>query len=182
MAPQAANPATLRYCNLHQRGLVLHHVTHARWHAEFHFVSQVCKKRFKNYVGAGAHGSAACMIAKRHICTCMMHRQLQATLGGRCASGPASLLSALFCLLWPCSLRHGAGEAGRAAQGRALPGEALTFPTWSLLTLCQTAKQPLHAHPLLQTINGEIPRRERPKRSAFLRLLRATRGIRKQDQ
>ncbi|KAI7841597.1 hypothetical protein COHA_004767 [Chlorella ohadii] len=49
---QAANPSTLRFCNLNQRGMVLHHVTHGRWHAEFHFVNGVTEKDYRNYVGA----------------------------------------------------------------------------------------------------------------------------------
>lgn len=51
---QAANPDTLKYCNLAGRGFVLCHVTRRRWHAEYHFVSSVQKRLFKHYCGAGA--------------------------------------------------------------------------------------------------------------------------------
>lgn len=73
---QAANPATLRYCNLSQRGFVLHHVSHARWHAEFHFVSQVKKKKFKNYVGAGEWRQLCrgCMHASGQQAACFLLR------------------------------------------------------------------------------------------------------------
>eukprot|EP00887_Chlorella_sp_A99_P005400 scaffold1.g5400.t1 len=37
----AANPDTLKFCNLDQRGFVLFHVTRRRVHAEYHFVNSV---------------------------------------------------------------------------------------------------------------------------------------------
>ena len=43
----------VQYCNLDQRGFVLMHVTRAKCHAEFHFVSSVKGKEYKNYCGAG---------------------------------------------------------------------------------------------------------------------------------
>ncbi|KAL4430904.1 hypothetical protein ABPG75_006160 [Micractinium tetrahymenae] len=48
----AANPDTLRYCDLDHRGCILFHVTQAKWHAEFHFVNDVRKKKYKSFCGA----------------------------------------------------------------------------------------------------------------------------------
>lgn len=48
----AANPDTLRYCSLDQRGCVLFHVTHGKFHAEYHFVSSVAKKTYESHAGA----------------------------------------------------------------------------------------------------------------------------------
>ena len=42
-ALKAANPETLRYANLHQRGCVVLHVGRRRLHSEFHYVDQVHK-------------------------------------------------------------------------------------------------------------------------------------------
>ncbi|PRW58605.1 alkaline phosphatase isoform A [Chlorella sorokiniana] len=100
---QAANPASLRFCNLNQRGLVLHHVTHGRWHTEFHFVNSVTEKEYRNYVGA----------------------------------------------------------AFNVEQGQ---------------------RGMLHKAFRYLTVDHEIPKREQSKRSAFLRLLRGTRSIDKQQK
>ncbi|KAL4426377.1 hypothetical protein ABPG77_004671 [Micractinium sp. CCAP 211/92] len=58
----AANPDTLRYSDLDHRGCILFHVTKAKWHAEFHFVNDVSKKKYRSFCGgvfdaeAGARG------------------------------------------------------------------------------------------------------------------------------
>lgn len=49
---QAANPATLRYCNLSERGLIVLHLTRRRCHAEFHYVGRVTRPQYKNYCEA----------------------------------------------------------------------------------------------------------------------------------
>jgi len=49
---QAANPATLRYCNLSERGLIVLHLTRRRCHAEFHYVGGVTSPNYKNYCEA----------------------------------------------------------------------------------------------------------------------------------
>ena len=50
--PQCANPDTLKFALLDQRGFVLHHLTRACYHAEFHFVSTVQKKKYSHYCAA----------------------------------------------------------------------------------------------------------------------------------
>uniref|UniRef100_A0A1D2A9Z6 Phospholipase D n=2 Tax=Auxenochlorella protothecoides TaxID=3075 RepID=A0A1D2A9Z6_AUXPR len=50
---KAANPDTLQYCNLWQRGFMLFHVTRGKFHTEYHFVSNVKKqKKFRHYCEA----------------------------------------------------------------------------------------------------------------------------------
>ncbi|EFN53116.1 hypothetical protein CHLNCDRAFT_137467 [Chlorella variabilis] len=49
---QCANPDTLKFALLDQRGFVLHHLTRACYHAEFHFVSTVQKKKYSHYCAA----------------------------------------------------------------------------------------------------------------------------------
>ncbi|GAB4817815.1 hypothetical protein N2152v2_004861 [Parachlorella kessleri] len=47
-ALEAANPDTLKYCNVRERGFVLCHLTHTKFHAEFHYVTDVWKKEYKH--------------------------------------------------------------------------------------------------------------------------------------
>ncbi|KAI3430585.1 hypothetical protein D9Q98_005178 [Chlorella vulgaris] len=49
---KAANPDSLQYCNLDARGFVLCHLTKAKFHTEFHFVSNVQKKKYSHFCGA----------------------------------------------------------------------------------------------------------------------------------
>lgn len=46
-ALKVANPDTLEYCNLTERGLVVLHVTRHKVHAEYHYVDSVRKKEYK---------------------------------------------------------------------------------------------------------------------------------------
>jgi len=61
-ALKAANPDTLRYCNVTERGLVALRLTRRRCHAEFHYVSTVASPRYRHHceaafdVEAGAPG------------------------------------------------------------------------------------------------------------------------------
>lgn len=41
-----------QYCNLDQRGFVLCRVTKAKFHSEFHFVSDVRRKRYEHFCSA----------------------------------------------------------------------------------------------------------------------------------
>lgn len=54
----AANPDTLKYCNLDSRGFVLLHLTHRRCHAEYHYVSTVSHTKYKNYCEAAFYTEA----------------------------------------------------------------------------------------------------------------------------
>jgi hypothetical protein len=59
-ALRVANPDTLKYCNLQDRGLVVMHVTRRRVHTEYHYVDTVKRGKYDNfceaafYVEAGA--------------------------------------------------------------------------------------------------------------------------------
>jgi alkaline phosphatase D len=51
-ALKAANPDTLDYANLSDRGFVLCRATHAYFHTEFHYVNNLSRPVYKNYVEA----------------------------------------------------------------------------------------------------------------------------------
>ena len=48
----AANPDTLRFTNVHERGLMALRVTRARVHCEYHFFSSVQRRRASHHVAA----------------------------------------------------------------------------------------------------------------------------------
>lgn len=48
-ALRVANPDTLKYSNLQDRGLIVLHVTRRRVHAEYHYVSQVKSRHYRNF-------------------------------------------------------------------------------------------------------------------------------------
>ena len=49
-ALKAANPTTLKYCNLSDRGFLLIALTPRQFHCEFHFVDNVSKPKYKHFV------------------------------------------------------------------------------------------------------------------------------------
>lgn len=51
-AMKAANPITLRYANLNERGVVFVRATQTECHAEMHFVTRVDRKTYKHHCGA----------------------------------------------------------------------------------------------------------------------------------
>lgn len=126
---QAANPATLRFCNLNQRGLVLHHVTHGRWHAEFHFVNSAVEKEYENYVGAGKSTSAQVSVAPDRRACCRNGGSLKPSSGTetsplKSAYHQPRLRSLALCCR---TVQRGAGCARRGAQDVPLPGEAAAW-------------------------------------------------------
>lgn len=129
---QAANPSTLRFCNLNQRGMVLHHVTHGRWHAEFHFVNGVTEKDYRNYVGAGA-AVGTLLVAG----ICMLWAILSTRPQHARHSKSHLLQHCLRASISTCSLQCGAGPARHAAQGVPPPGEAIAL-------LCSWETVPVH--------------------------------------
>ena len=48
----AANPDTLQFTNVHERGLMALRVTRARVHCEYHFFSSVQRRRASHHVAA----------------------------------------------------------------------------------------------------------------------------------
>jgi phosphodiesterase/alkaline phosphatase D-like protein len=72
----------MQYCNLDARGFVLCHLTKAKFHTEFHFVSNVQKKKYSHFCGA----TFAVKAGERG----QMHRAVRYMVSEQACNGSAS--------------------------------------------------------------------------------------------